>query len=151
MHKFKILLMGPCICIKWGKLSYFLMHIHAWYSLYTVQLCSLGHPLIFCAGRWRGCHPKPDGSFVSLWISARSINEPSSNWAAAHWHSSHFRFEMVKKIGVGHITVHITVCFPHVDYFEWNSGATCHCQGRQCWEWQLPLESSSCTRCQTGR
>lgn len=30
-------------------------------------------------------------------------------------------------------------------------GATCHCLGRRCWGWQLPLESCSCTHCQLVR
>ena len=48
----------------------------------------------FSVGRWWWCHPEPDWSFVSFWVLARGIKS-SSRWAAAHWHTSNFRYEMV--------------------------------------------------------
>lgn len=134
-----------------------LMNCAAWEAVAGAYWCYSHPSLRVCpchivpTGRGRGCHPVPDGSFVPVWISARGIDEPSSYWAPTHGHSGHFRFEMVKKIKFGHCGYWCHNQLPSCWFIWMFSGATCRCQGRLCWEWQLPQESCSSTRCQTVR
>lgn len=107
-------------------------------------MSALCHFRSHVAGRRRKCHPEQDRSCLPFWISARGTDVPPSHRAAAHGHSSHFRFEMVRK---QIWSVWLLLLFPSCSLLCMVIGATCLCQTEQCWGWQQLPGSCSCTHC----
>lgn len=77
-------------------LGLFIGFTHSAYTTISVFFFSINSISPSHTGRGRWCHPEPDRSSVPFWIPARRIDEPSSHWATAHGHTSHFRFKMVR-------------------------------------------------------